>query len=278
MKFINKWLVGKSILCEGTPIPYYFQTSVLENLDEELDIGKSKTILIRIDDRKFLLKLQNQQFNRKKYKDHVPIVRIMYGKCDFSDYLKEKFKVTWSWLELNKFDGERYPRVNEIPQNIKEYFVLYSTNRKNEFEGECITANDISVYQKEFVDTQEEEMVELHLNYSHIDYTAKIIEQTITSKVRKLDRNLIHNLKKIYDFKCQICKINFIESYNVHIAEAHHILPFVTSYNNNSDNLLILCPNHHRIIHKANPKFYRNKLLFKYPNGYEDKLLLNKHL
>lgn len=278
MIFINKWLVGKSILCEGTPIPHYFQASVLENLDEELQIGSSKTIEIKIDNRNFSLKLQNQKFNRKRYKDHVPIIRIMYGKCDFSDYLKEKFKVTWNWLELNKFAGESYPRVNAIPQNIREYFVLYSTNKKNVFKGECITANDIAVYHKDFVDTNDEEMAELQLNYSHIDETATIIEQKITSKVRKLDRSLIQNLKKVYDFKCQICRRGFIDKYDVHIAEAHHIIPFVTSYNNNSDNLMILCPNHHRIIHKANPDFFRSKLIYIYPNGLEEKLLLNKHL
>jgi len=278
MKLINKWLVGKSILCEGTPIPHYFQSSILKNLDEELQIGSSKTIEIQLEGRSFNLKLQNQKFNRNRYKDHVPIIRIMYGSSEFSEFLKTKFKITWNWLESNKSANANYPRVNKIPDSIKEYFVLYSTNFKNKFKGECITANDIAIYHKEFVDIYDETSLEWQLNYTQIDESTEIIEKQITSKVRKLDRNLIQNLKKLYEFRCQICKRNFIDKYKVNISEAHHIVSFASSYNNNSDNLMILCPNHHRLIHKANPIFDRNKLLFKYPNGYEDRLLLNRHL
>lgn len=60
--------------------------------------------------------------------------------------------------------------------------------------------------------------------------------------------------------------------------EAHHIDYFKRAFNNDSNNLLVLCPNHHRIIHKANPVFDRGKLIYKYHNGFEEGLFINKHL
>lgn len=47
--------------------------------------------------------------------------------------------------------------------------------------------------------------------------------------------------------------------------------------NNDYDNLMMLCPNHHTVIHKANPEFDRQKLLLSYPNGYQEKLLFDRH-
>lgn len=62
------------------------------------------------------------------------------------------------------------------------------------------------------------------------------------------------------------------------IVEAHHIVFFVSSLNNDASNIIVLCPNHHRIIHKASPIFEREKYSFVYPNGIEEKLILNNHL
>jgi hypothetical protein len=277
MKLINKWLIGKSVLCEGISIPYIFQKAFFDNLDTSLLVGDTKFIKIQFSSYEFEIKLQNQHFSRKKYRNHVPIIRLMYGNSKFSDFLKENFKTTWSWLKLNKING-RYPRINQIPNSIKEYLAIYSTNKKNIFYGKCITANEIAIYNNNFINLHDEETNEFMLNYSHQDENANIIEKQSVQKIRKLDRNLIENLKKTYNYRCQICKTNFIEKYNTKIAEAHHIKPFVESYNNDSCNLMILCPNHHRLIHRAKPNFKRKQLTFTYPNGTKEKLSLNKHL
>jgi hypothetical protein len=44
-----------------------------------------------------------------------------------------------------------------------------------------------------------------------------------------------------------------------------------------SKNIIVICPNHHRIIHKTDAKFDRSRLLYKYPNGLEERLLLADH-
>ena len=66
--------------------------------------------------------------------------------------------------------------------------------------------------------------------------------------------------------------------YGSHIAEAHHIEYFVNSLNNDAKNQMIVCPNHHSIIHDANPIFDRKRMLYLFNNGVEERLVLNKHL
>lgn len=52
----------------------------------------------------------------------------------------------------------------------------------------------------------------------------------------------------------------------------------MTSLNNDASKQLIVCPNHHSIIHDTNPVFDRRRLLYIYKNGFEQKLVLNQHL
>ena len=67
-------------------------------------------------------------------------------------------------------------------------------------------------------------------------------------------------------------------TYGSHIVEAHHIDYFVSSLNNDASNQLIVCPNHHSIIHDTNPIFDRQRLIYIYKNGLEQRLVLNQHL
>lgn len=52
----------------------------------------------------------------------------------------------------------------------------------------------------------------------------------------------------------------------------------VKSLNNDASNQIIVCPNHHSIIHDVDPVFDRERLLYIYSNGFEEKLVLNQHL
>lgn len=119
---------------------------------------------------------------------------------------------------------------------------------------------------------------EFEIEHALEDESAKIIERLHLGKFRKLNREIGNHLKSIYNFRCQICGRNFGESYGTNLVEAHHIDFFSKSYNNNSENLLIVCPNHHRIIHATNPIFDRDLKLYRYSNGFSEPLILNMHL
>ncbi len=82
----------------------------------------------------------------------------------------------------------------------------------------------------------------------------------------------------LYNHRCQICGATAKVLYGVDVSEAHHIDPFTRSINNNSKNIVILCPDHHRIVHKTHAVFEYKTHMFMYDNAKTEKLLLNLHL
>lgn len=127
--------------------------------------------------------------------------------------------------------------------------------------------------ESESVDEQELENI---INFK--DDTADIKIKTSTNRVRVYNKNIIIQLKKLYKGKCQICNSLPLNIEGINICEAHHIEYFSNSSNNDSGNIIIICPNHHRLIHKFNPKFDKEKLEFIYPDGTKEKIKLNLHL
>jgi hypothetical protein len=78
------------------------------------------------------------------------------------------------------------------------------------------------------------------------------------------DPLLSESLKSIYDHRCQICGMNFKIKYEEPFAETHHIDSLSSGGLDISKNIIVACPNHHRIIHKTNAAFDRAKLLYKW--------------
>lgn len=91
------------------------------------------------------------------------------------------------------------------------------------------------------------------------------------------DPLLAESLKSVYDHRCQVCGLNFRIKYDEPFAETHHIHQLSKGGIDISENIVVVCPNHHRIIHKTEPKFDRTKLLYRYPNGLEERLILADH-
>ena len=187
------------------------------------------------------------------------------------------FSESYKYLfeEKNKLVNKRISI--KLPEDIKEYVVLYTTQFQDTFYLECITLRENQSINKSIEKISEEEF-ELSTNYNRIDLTATITEKKQLIKIRKLDRSICDNLKILYDYRCQITGDKFGEKYKSEVSEAHHIEYFTKSMNNDSENIIIVSPNYHRLIHKTNPVFDRNKLTFIFQNGVKEKLQLNYHL
>jgi len=121
-----------------------------------------------------------------------------------------------------------------------------------------------------------ENEIEQIINYE--EPTANLLIVSSNAPRRIYRRSIIEQLKKLYCYQCQICGYSFIESYGINYADAHHIDFFTDTHNNNANNIIILCPNHHRIIHQLTPVFNRHALTWKYPNGLVESLQHNIHL
>ena len=131
---------------------------------------------------------------------------------------------------------------------------------------------------KRITKDQPERIFESAFNYDVHDDTAGINEKTAVVRVRKLNKKIGDSLKEHYGYRCQICGRMIGESYGSILVEAHHIDYFVRSLNNDITNLLVVCPNHHGIIHDKDPVFDKENCIYEYPNGYKEGLKLNDHL
>jgi 5-methylcytosine-specific restriction endonuclease McrA len=88
---------------------------------------------------------------------------------------------------------------------------------------------------------------------------------------------LADGLKCFYDHKCQVCGHDFEPTYGTPFAETHHIQYLSEGGPDISGNMVVLCPNHHRIVHATHAEFNRTELEYYYPNGLREKLILPAH-
>lgn len=92
------------------------------------------------------------------------------------------------------------------------------------------------------------------------------------------DDRIQKSLKKLYQYRCQVCGATATVMYGVDVTEAHHLNYFSKTANNNPGNIVILCPDHHRIVHKAKAIFNYELHQFEYENARIDPLMYNLHL
>lgn len=251
----------------------------------KLAIGEVRQISILLNGNIYSgIRVINQNFDRNKYPDHPEMYQVRYDnmhgflqalRSEFSDlyhYINEQMQIK----KIMKERGESTPNI-KIPKDLKASLSFYTTDNPNIWEAVSITTKDFNEARKQIsVLSMNESLFE---NMLLTDVDATIIEEPHLVKVRKLDRNVCLNLKKLYCYRCQICGQQISASYgDKPVIDAHHIDYFTKSLNNNYSNVLIVCPNHHRIIHAYNPVFKVQNKEFVYPNGYKEGLALNMHL
>jgi len=88
---------------------------------------------------------------------------------------------------------------------------------------------------------------------------------------------LADSLKSYYENRCQICGKDFYPDYGVAYSETHHVQYLARGGPDISGNIVVICPNHHRIIHATDARFDRQSLTYEYPNGLREPLILPDH-
>lgn len=121
-----------------------------------------------------------------------------------------------------------------------------------------------------------EEEYESIINLTDPTATIKRLPREVNTRI--MNNDIPKQLKSMYQHKCQICGASAKIMYGVDVSEAHHIDYFTKSLNNNAKNIIMLCPDHHRIVHKAHAIFNYENHTFKYENSKEDTLMYNLHL
>lgn len=223
-------------------------------------------------------KLQNNRID-SKFGNRADIVQVRYSKnSEIATALRGTFQRSYLYMQKIKQMQEKGSKSRIIlPEEYKEYIAVYTTEYDDSYLIETIASEDVIVM-RDAVQGKAERMVEAEINYENVDEGAGIQQNLRLIKIRKLNRKIGENLKLLYGYRCQLCGQLIGEEFGSHIAEAHHIDYFVKSLNNDASNQLIVCPNHHSIIHDTNPTFDRRRKLYRYSNGKEQPLVLNRHL
>lgn len=267
--------IDKSVFTSGFSIPVTYKDLLFKELGTVLEHGEKMPIDILIDGVTYKATLMNIGFDRDDHPNHKDLLQIRYGtNSPFAVKLREVFQYT-DTLIRSRGDQYSYKWLASLPEKEKEFMAIYSTPCHGVIMLDCITNKDFQEESNELVPLGE--TVAEHI-LDGTDTTSGIVLKTKVCKIRHLTTTILRDLKVLYGYRCQICGQYIGEKYASNLIHAHHIEYFTKSLNNNADNIMILCPNHHGIIHDKNPTYNPQSRTFLYPNGFEEGLSLNLHL
>ena len=275
--YVYKKEVDWSLFNWGLTLPIENQVVFGRNMNRFLQRGESKEINLYLDGKSYKARIVNVNFD-PKFKRKKDTLQIRYN-ADLFDALKRYFYKSYIYINMQKqIKNENRDRtLIKLPEEYKEYLAIYTTEYEDSYILDTILAEDIIDLKHTMIGKQER-VAEASFNYDIQDDKTSMLETERIVKIRKLNKKIGDNLKLLYGYRCQICGRLIGEEYGSHIVEAHHIDYFVTSLNNDSKNQLVVCPNHHSIIHDVDPVFDRKRLQYIYSNGFIEKLALNEHL
>lgn len=275
--YVYKKEIDWSTLMEGFTLPLDNQVIFLRNMENFLQRGQSKIIHFFMNGKTYDAKIVNM--NNSVEKRRKDAYQIRYSRNgELSQALQQYFFKSMSYIKMIRESRDSKDRSYiKMPDGLKEYLAIYTTEYEDTFLLEPIAQDDFQVMKKA-IQGMRERTVENEIEYEMEDKSSGIEKKLQIVKIRKLNRKIGENLKLLYGYRCQICGQVIGEKYGSHIAEAHHIDYFVNSLNNDANNQMIVCPNHHSVIHDANPVFDRRRMVYRFDNGVEERISLNKHL
>lgn len=114
-------------------------------------------------------------------------------------------------------------------------------------------------------------------NHDRIAILHEVPRRKVTIEQFTRNQFLADNLKSYYGNRCQVCDKDFLPDYGVAFSETHHVQYLAQGGLDISGNIVVICPNHHRIIHATNAHFNRQSLTYEYPNGLCEPLISPDH-
>lgn len=280
MQLIYSRNVDKSTLWDGFTIRSSLIIDVLR-VTGQIAVGEKREIKFLMNGKLYEgIQFKNQNFNRQKYPDHIEMYQVRYSpRSEFATDLRAIYADLWDYIELQRqaFAAAGVRKNVTLPPQMQRQIAFFASEVPDVWVVETFSAAD---YQELDKSLQRAGLSEYDLEAMlQRDETARVVTAEKRVNLRVLDRKVGENLKRLYSYRCQICGKDIAAPYGeAHIVDAHHIDPFSTSKNNNFDNIMVLCPSHHRIIHACHGRYRRQLHEIWYPNGLHEPLQLNLHL
>jgi hypothetical protein len=91
-------------------------------------------------------------------------------------------------------------------------------------------------------------------------------------------RGLVEHLQRLYAGRCQLCLYDPTGRYGLRLCHGHHIQWLSRGGEDELDNMVLVCPNHHAAIHRDDAPFDYATLAFTFSRAPAERLQLNEHL
>jgi 5-methylcytosine-specific restriction protein A len=88
---------------------------------------------------------------------------------------------------------------------------------------------------------------------------------------------LVEQLQVIYEGRCQICLWHPRQQYHFQLCHGHHIQWLSRGGEDELQNMVLICPNHHAAIHRVDAPLDFSDLTFDFGN-HRETIKLDKHL
>lgn len=194
--------------------------------------------------------------------------------CDIREYSDFSAPISVdSKLKKEIWPGaNRHAGIKRIPEFIFKQIISQAENpgKLNSLAG-LIGENNL------------EDLLNKRINVDDLkDYEgSRVAKRSIKTSAYKRTQALIRRLKTKYRGLCQITGEKLVSSidFGTDVTEAHH-LQYLCEGGMDGDpsNTIIISPEWHRLLHKKNPVFDRNKLIFVFEDGKELKIKFPGHL
>ena len=249
---------------KGQIVGIYSNVEILKNRKEFKWKGfQDNSISLNIKAEKSLSLLFPIPLDANLYKEKKS--KRLTGQIGYSYYdisLAEKI-VTDELKELSK-SGTQKNEFNKL-KNIYEFI----TGKK--FDIDIINVDEIE--QQELINIYKKE-IDISKIIKDLENVKETESETVyvNQKTYKRNNKIIAQLKIIRDFKCQICGTKILKKNGDFYIEAAHIKPKHKKGCETPENILILCPNHHKEFD------YGNREIINHSKDYiEFKLNKNKY-
>lgn len=235
--FLLKHSVDLSLLTNGFHIQTEFHQLVYALPGGALHHGESREIKVLIDGEEFTTKLYNIGFDQNKYPDHPDLLQVRYSSgSPIARKLQSVFAEDYRYLMASReLAGPR--KQIRLPNDNHDEIVFLGTAMPNVFILDCISSEE-----RKKAATEIRQISELDFENAfeaREDANAGIREISGIRRIRQLDRSIGDSLKRLYDFRCQMTGERIGSEYDALVVEAHHIVPFTQSMNNDTSNIII---------------------------------------
>jgi hypothetical protein len=102
-------------------------------------------------------------------------------------------------------------------------------------------------------------------------------KQYLYEEAPRRNPDLVDRLQALYDGHCQICRWDPVDEYGEPLCEGHHIQWLSRGGDDALHNLMLVCPNHHRAIHRRDAPLDWSDLALDF-GGHRESVAVDRHL